>query len=398
MKIVSLLLAFLFISNSSIADDKTSFHGYLRLGNGISSDGGDQACFKLPGANGKYRLGNECEYYTELGLSHELAMVDLSEAQSLTFTYHGMLAYVNAGDSDGEQYAPAFRNNYIEVAGAIEGQPDATLWIGKRFYQRQGVHLNDYFYWNTTGPGAGIENYDIGFSKLHYAFLPQGDGAGNSTITHDFRFSDIAVNNGGKLLFGLAAAQSNNRDATVGQDTGGWSVNVQHVQSNVLSGDNTFVLQYGTGALYDPGARADSTASSSDNTIRLINHLVIAEGAQWSSMWSGIYQVQEVSGVETTWISLGARPQYHFSDSKMLAFELGIDQFEPDGGASRQLYKLTVAPQLVAGRSFWSRPALRAFVTYAVWNQGAEDAGIDTDNVFSGKSGLTMGFQVEAWW
>lgn len=398
MKLGSFLILTLLISNSSIAIGQTTFNGYLRLGNGLASDGGKQVCFKLPGAKGKYRLGNECEYYAELGMSHHLTEVKVKDNQTFTFTYHGMVAFNNAGDSDGEQYAPAFRNNYIDVAGVIQGQPEAKLWIGKRFYRRHDIHLNDYFYWDTTGPGAGIENYDVGFSKLHYGFLTQSDAAGNSTVTHDLRFTDIRANEGGKLIIGIAAAQPHNREATVGNDTGGFSVNIEHAQGSVMGGENIFSFQYGSGALFEPGARADPTADSDDNTIRLTNRLVVVEGAQWSSMWSGVYEVQEVAGVETTWLSIGARPQYHFSDTKMLAVELGIDQVEPAGAASRQLYKLTIAPQLVAGRSFWSRPALRGFLTYAVWNQGAEDAGIDANNVFSGKSGLTLGFQVEAWW
>jgi maltoporin len=44
------------------------FAGYLRSGIGNSLEGGKQSCFKLPGAETKYRLGNECEQYAELEL------------------------------------------------------------------------------------------------------------------------------------------------------------------------------------------------------------------------------------------------------------------------------------------------------------------------------------------
>ena len=37
------------------------FSGYLRSGVSNSLNGGKQSCFKLPGAESKYRLGNECE-------------------------------------------------------------------------------------------------------------------------------------------------------------------------------------------------------------------------------------------------------------------------------------------------------------------------------------------------
>jgi maltoporin len=45
------------------------FHGYLRSGYGLNSRGGWQVAFQAPGADAKYRLGNEAETYGELFLS-----------------------------------------------------------------------------------------------------------------------------------------------------------------------------------------------------------------------------------------------------------------------------------------------------------------------------------------
>ena len=42
------------------------FHGYLRSGYGLNSEGGQQVAFQAPGAEAKYRLGNEAETYGEL--------------------------------------------------------------------------------------------------------------------------------------------------------------------------------------------------------------------------------------------------------------------------------------------------------------------------------------------
>jgi len=41
------------------------FHGYLRSGYGLNSEGGQQVAFQAPGAEAKYRLGNEAETYGE---------------------------------------------------------------------------------------------------------------------------------------------------------------------------------------------------------------------------------------------------------------------------------------------------------------------------------------------
>jgi maltoporin len=42
------------------------FHGYARSGSSLNSVGGEQAAFEAPGAEAKYRLGNEAETYAEL--------------------------------------------------------------------------------------------------------------------------------------------------------------------------------------------------------------------------------------------------------------------------------------------------------------------------------------------
>src|SRR6266566_3634734 len=41
------------------------FHGYFRSGYGLNSEGGQQVAFQAPGADAKYRLGNEAETYGE---------------------------------------------------------------------------------------------------------------------------------------------------------------------------------------------------------------------------------------------------------------------------------------------------------------------------------------------
>ena len=77
----ALTLALLAVaSGSAMADpmypsDSEGFHGYLRAGAGsnTSSDGGSQGCFGLGGNTMKYRLGNECDAYTEFGYTKSIA-------------------------------------------------------------------------------------------------------------------------------------------------------------------------------------------------------------------------------------------------------------------------------------------------------------------------------------
>ena len=111
-----------------------------------------------------------------------------------------------------------------------------------------------------------------------------------------------------------------------------------------------------------------------------------------------IYEDSTHNNVDSTWLSFGARPQYHFSQYTSLAFEAGVDQIDPENGSSRHLYKVSVAPQISGSRDFWSRPVLRLFLTYAKWNQNAEDAGINPNNIYNNNEGVSYGLQAEAWW
>ena len=176
-----------------------------------------------------------------------------------------------------------------------------------------------------------------------------------------------------------------------------------HTQNNVLGGFNRIALQYGRGVVANlsPGAPAFG-ASSSDKAWRVVEQLMVQpEGTNWTGMGTFVYEDQIG---KQKWISYGARPQYHFNDKWSLAVDFGHDEVKPDGGDRRVLNKITIAPQISAGRQFFSRPALRAFYTYAKWNDAAQAAApagdtLSATGVFgSSTNGSTFGIQAEAWW
>ena len=73
------------------------FHGYMRSGVGATAGGGDQACFQAAGAPAKYRLGNECETYAEIGLGQEV----WKEGEQ-SFYVDSMIAYNSRQANDWE--------------------------------------------------------------------------------------------------------------------------------------------------------------------------------------------------------------------------------------------------------------------------------------------------------
>ena len=78
-------------------------------------------------------------------------------------------------------------------------------------------------------------------------------------------------------------------------------------------------------------------------------------------------------------------------------FEAGFDHTRSGTGQYEGwLRKFTIAPQIGAGRKFFSRPVLRVFLTYASWSDGLRGfvGGIP---YLTRTGGLTYGVQAETW-
>ena len=145
---------------------ETEFHGYARSGIGRSGPGGDQTAFQAAGAPAKYRLGNETETYMEMKFGAELFTED-----DISFRLDTNLAYSVDQKKDWEEKPAAIREINIQARNVLPALPGSQLWVGKRFYQRHDVHMNDWYYWDVSGPGVGIEDINLGFGKLHLAWL-----------------------------------------------------------------------------------------------------------------------------------------------------------------------------------------------------------------------------------
>ena len=98
------------------------------------------------------------------------------------------------------------------------------------------------------------------------------------------------------------------------------------------------------------------------------------------------------------WISAGVRPIYHFNKFFSLAFEPGVDHVDDSGiNQSGTLYKFSLAPQVSLGDKFFSRPVIRAYVTYASWTESYKGF-VGGNDFMNDTSGWTWGMQMEVWW
>ncbi|EGT3584551.1 maltoporin [Klebsiella oxytoca] len=401
------------------------FHGYARSGIGWTGSGGEQQCFQATGAQSKYRLGNECETYAELKLGQEVW-----KEGDKSFYFDTNVAYSVSQQNDWESTSPAFREANVQGKNLIEWLPGSTIWAGKRFYQRHDVHMIDFYYWDISGPGAGIENIDLGFGKLSLAATRSSESGGSGTFADrdqfgnrvydnivpndvfDVRLAGLEINPGGTLELGVDYGHTNIPDdysLQPGASKDGWMLTAEHTQS-MLKGFNKFVLQYATDSMTSSGKGVPQGGSiNNDGSMwRVLDHGAISLGDSWDLMYVGMYQdIDRDNNNGTQWWTVGVRPMYKWTPIMSTLMEIGYDNVKSQRTSDRNSqYKVTLAQQWQAGDSIWSRPAIRVFATYAKWDEkwGYNDSGVaynDTSaKTFSrGDSDeWTFGAQMEIWW
>lgn len=378
------------------------FHGYARLGAGGSDGGGKQSCFQLAGAETKYRLGNECEQYAELELGQQLFQADNGSKLSVV----GMASLYNR---NGHSLTFQGDNGNVRLPQAYAKWSDipqlngATLWAGRRYYKRHDVHIADFYFWNPSGTGFGLEDFKLGRElKLSYAFSRNDNWwQADQANKHDLQLGGIAVNPGGELSLGLSYIQ---RAGQVAGANSGWSLSALHEQKGVLGGRNLFSLQYGVGPGTGLGGTGSLVSDSGARRSRLVEALDWQATREFGGQLMLAWQHDARPDGGQTWWSAGARPVYAFGERFKLAAELGFDRVKAADGQVRTLSKFTIAPTLALDKAFWSRPELRFFYTYARWNRAAQQAAAPGSTLAEGGafgnalSGSTFGVQLEHWW
>lgn len=386
------------------SDAEGEYHGYFRAGLGSSTDSrGPQSCYGLGGNTMRYRLGNECDTYGEFEYQKEMA----KSANGVSFVGHIMVAAYTPSSavSDSEL---SMSKMYVEAKN-IEILNGGTAWIGKRYYMRPDIHMLDLQYINMNGTGGGIDQYKLGPGRISYGFFKDNDKPGNSAIRQNLVYQGIPINQDGTLEVLTTLITPDKKDST---SHSGWQATVLHKQDKVWGGANTFGIQYGVGPGTGAGGQCcdrmgttGSIRNGSDVTrLRIFNSLWIQPTPEWSAEMIAIVQrdKSDATGGSSTWTTLGVRPVYAVNDNFKLQFEVGTDRVtSPTGGAAQRLTKLTFAPTLTAGKGYWSRPELRAFVTYGKWNDAATAAvnkANESGPVYgNATSGTSFGLQVETW-
>ncbi len=420
----------------SVLSSHLDITGYFRAGYGRANNDGPMSAFGAPSV-AKYRLGNEAENYGELAFSKTFFPAGafgggtvVNESDPIAQVVYRMSVY-NPYDNYGAASATEFSSPEIwgSLGNVIPTLPEASLWAGSRFYRRHDININDFYYWDMSGGGGGIEDVVVGPGKFALAWI--GDGsesaiyaslgeptpdnlAGFSKSNFDLRYYDWKFFGGTGEVGLVYATASSGVDANGRQseDTDGFSLSLLRTDVGFSDKDSlhTTAVQFGTGPAktFTSGFEAftDTTGTyvrpdpNDSWRFRFTDQVVINPTDRFSLGTALVYQYTDYGDdlQNQQWASGGLRPVWHFNEVFSLAFEGGMDWISGTsftGGGS--VTKLTLAPQVSLGDKFFSRPALRAFVTYASWSDGLEGKVGGADYINS-TDGWSWGVQMETWW
>ena len=417
-----------FVASNGFSDDQFEYHAYLRSGVLESSKGGKGAAFQAPGAQAKYRLGNEAETYGEAILVKNF---NKDEPKGPSATVQTLLAYKtqnnNQWSADTDEFT--IREAFAEFSD-FDFSKGVSFWAGNRYYRRFDIHINDFYWLDTSGYGGGIENIPLKGDdlKLHVAYLR---GSPDNAVELDDvglitkQVLDIRLESnlgkfgtlelvalpsyvkGGDYSTTLKNGDEEQTTTTDVETDTGIGLCLIH-SKNFDSGFNKAGLQWGNSVAKDFSSSLFATpdpVTEDSNRFRVLDFGVYQPNDAFSMMYVGIWDRYD-NGAKTDsitdWYSVGVRPIYNFTQHFAIAIEAGLDYTSQEGKAvdggdlSGTLGKLTFCPEIRMSSGFFARPVLRAFVTLAQWSSDFEGQ-IGGTPYKDDTQGMNFGVQMEAW-
>ena len=411
-----------------------NFNGYMRSGvmHGNSAFGSKTDTVKLG------RLGNENDTFMEFGLGADVAKVD-----DVTYSVYGMIAHGGDGNETDWNTNLSCRQAW---AGAkhLLGQGDDFLWIGKRYYKREDIHILDEYYYNVSGTGVGLENVVLGPGKISLAWTRNDKDAKKDKVniysmkseykykglkddgnkpakvkvnTYDVRY-EFPVWDGASLQLGstyLEAEKDKNgsyRTYTIEKENSiGDGLNLSaELNIGLLGGFNKTVVQSFSGS------------SAADVHYGTGSSVYYDEGQGWRLInWGDVHFTKEFgmfhvvqyahsSGFKSydseRSVNLVVRPYYQLTKMTKLLAEVGwfadkktanTDDKGVQSYVSKHGSKYTLAYAISPDASnFWSRPEFRFYVSHV---SVSDNMNIGPTNEWVRQTSDNMfGAQVEAWW
>ena len=226
MKKINLLAAAVLaagaLSSSAVFAAPANMSGYFRAGAKHSNNVN----------NNNYQVGRVGRLGNESGFADILFSADIANVNDTVWSMGYMISMGEDGNRKDWHSNFACRQLYGEVKGLFGGLDDGTLWVGKRYGQREDVHITDHYYYiGSWGTGVGIENLTLGSGKLSFNW-----------VTNDQADIKLALKNN--------VSDRDILDKTFNEDTYSWNEEAdagvwKHEPSYKTAGTvNTFDVRY----------------------------------------------------------------------------------------------------------------------------------------------------------
>ncbi|MDH4481622.1 MAG: carbohydrate porin, partial [Rhodoferax sp.] len=352
---------------------EVDFSGYARLGTGTNSQGGQQVCFRLPGADKAWRLGNECSYLIQPTLKVKAGEYEGAQwgVQVTPRAFH------EYGDANNDELNASFVEMYAYAAPVAE-LGGGKVWAGRRFYNGLNLNLTDQDVETNDGDGAGIEDIPLGaYGKLSVAFISNPRTAVNSNrVALPLRVTNIPTFENGEMSVYLthyktsasnAITTGPTRSETARKDEpDGHSLGLyQNFKGLVLGGDTLLGVRKDRSVAAYEGSPPDfATAPLNYENVRAFVQQTVPL-SRWNTTLEGLAQwrdqtdINATTNAKSTWVGIGLRSDTRIKGPLRLLLELSNDRVTPQGGDVRSLTKFTVAGAISAGADAGSRPTIR---------------------------------------
>ena len=410
-----------------------NFNGYMRSGvmHGNSAFGSKTDTVKLG------RLGNENDTFMEFGLGADVAKVD-----DVTYSVYGMIAHGGDGNETDWNTNLSCRQAWAGAKNLL-GQGDDFLWIGKRYYKREDIHVLDEYYYNVSGTGVGLENVVLGSGKISLAWTRNDKDAKKDDVNiysmkSEYKYKGLKDNNkpakvkvntfdvryefpvwdGASLQLGATYLEAEKdkkgsyRTYTIEKENSiGDGLNLSaELNIGLLGGFNKTVVQSFSGS------------SAADVHYGTGSSVYYDEGQGWRLInWGDVHFTKEFgmfhvvqyahsSGFKSydseRTVNLVVRPYYQLTKMTKLLAEVGwfadkktanTDDKGVQSYVSKHGSKYTLAYAISPDASnFWSRPEFRFYVSHV---SVSDNMSIGPTNEWVRQTSDNMfGAQVEAWW
>jgi maltoporin len=421
------------------------FHGYYRYGYGWDTAGEPMPSFQAPGALSKYRLGNEEVQGGEIVIDYRYYLDGIPadkkvETGSRFIQIQGRWEeFRNIREID--ELFLEFTNDFTKEAFIRLGNfiADGThIWFGRRFYDRQDIHMIDHFWLNVaqgSDYGGGIEGVKLWDNKTidvaaFYAYDegaqlaevdPQDDNINSYML--DFRLRGYSFGQDSSLTLIGQIGYRPEYDAPIGvsllgleaDDKFGFAFGGYHELKNVWGGRNKTGFMFRQGAAMvqnDFNSRAPTELQGYDLdrawSVEANNDLFVELAPRWSMQWVTVARYEDTgnfgsdlkaTGDSILWLSTGIRPMFYLTNQINIAYETGLDWVDNQRiGAEGYVWKNTIALQFQEKPGYFERPVIRLFGTYANWSDDLEGRVAANSDFINDTDGFIFGLQVETWW